>query len=176
MTDTTVSDAVVFPQDDGTGVPDTNEDYNSAAFFSLLAKFKGDTSYVGEDTAGSATLQFANIDTTNEQVDVQAGYGYIVESGHTIQSGSQTSYDVSLPVSSPYVTILPTNVAGLGLGTDSVNDVWLAVDPTANDSVYLRHGSGLTAPSDPSVKLGTVNTSDGTTTRPNDLANPTLRV
>lgn len=170
MTDTTVTDAVCFPQDAGTGVPDESADYDSAAFFSLLSKYKGDGSYVGEDATGSPTLQFAAVDTTNETVDVDAGYAYIVEGGHSVQSGSQTTYDTTLPIGSPYVVVLPTNVTGLGLGADTDSDLWLAVDPTANDSVYIRHGSGLSVPTDPSVKLGTVDSSTGATTRANDLA------
>jgi len=175
MTDTTISDAICVPQDDGTGVADGSEDYNSAAYIQLLSKYKGDGSYVGEDNTGSATLQFNDVDTTNEQVDVGTGYAYIMDGNHTVQSGFQTTYDTTLPVDTPYVVILPTTVVGLGLGTDTDNDVWLAVDPTTNDSVYIRHGSGLSAPTDPSVKLGTVNTSTGATTRPNDLGSTSLR-
>lgn len=174
MTDTTVSGAVVFPEDDGTGVTDGSEDYNSAGYFSLLAKYKGDGTYVAEDSSGNATLQFANVDTTNETVDVESGYAYIMDSGTSVQAGSQTTYNTTLPNETPYVVILPNNETGLGLGTDTGNDLWLAIDPTSNDSVYIRHGSGLSAPSDPSVKLGTVNSSDGSTTRPNDLATTSI--
>lgn len=170
MADTTITDAVVFPQDDGTGVADGNEDFNSAGYFSALSKYKGIGSYVGEDTSGNATLQFNQVDTTNEQVDVDPGYAYITEGSHTVQSGSQRSYDTTLPNDVPYVVVLPTEVTNLGLGTDTSNDLWLAVDPTANDSVYIRHGSGLSAPTDPNVKLGTVDTSTGATTRSNDRA------
>lgn len=172
MTDTTISDAVVFPQDLGTGVNDGDEDYNSAGYYAVLSRYKGDGSYVGEDESGNPTLQFGSIDTTNEQADVQAGYAYIMESSVDVQGGSQATYNRTLPTNVPYVVALPTSVT-LSLDTDVENDVWLAVDPTANDSVYIRHGSGLSAPSDPSVKLGTVNTSDGTTGRANDLADST---
>ena len=44
MTDTTISDAIVAPQDDGTGVSDGSEDFTSAAYFQLLGKYKGDGS------------------------------------------------------------------------------------------------------------------------------------
>jgi hypothetical protein len=176
VTDTTINAAVVAPQDDGTGVSDGSEDYTSAAFFQLLSKYKGDGSYVGENESGSATLQFANVDTANEQVDVEAGYAYIMDGSHSVQSGAQTTYDTALPNNTPYVVIIPsaaTNTTNLQLDTDTVNDLWLAVDPSANDSVYIRHGDGLSAPSDPSIKLGTVDTSSGDTTRANDLANLT---
>lgn len=173
MTDTSISDAVVFPQDEGTGVADGSEDYNSAGFFAALSRYRGDGSYVGEDTSGSPTLQFSNVDTTNETADVGTGFAYIMEGGASVQSGAQQSYDTTLPVSVPYVVALPSSIT-LSLDTDTTNEIWLAVDPTANDSVYIRHGSGLSAPSDPSVKLGTVNTSDGSTTRTNDLSDTTV--
>jgi hypothetical protein len=161
MTDTTVSDAVVTPQDDGTGVADGSEGFISAGKTGVLSQSLG-SDYV--DTG----LTFANVDTTNEQVDVAAGVAYITESGNSIQSGAQKAYDRTLPSDMVYAVILPTDVTDLALGTDTDNDVWLAVDPTSPDAVYLRHGSGLSAPSDPSLKLGTVNTSDGSTTRAND--------
>jgi len=170
MTDTTINDALVFPQDEGSGVSDGSEDYSSAAYFSALSKYQGYGSYVGEDNTGSATLQFNDVDTTNEQVDVGTGYAYIEEGSHTVQSGSQTSYDTTIPINTPYVVMLPSEVVDLGLGTDNVNDLWLAVDPTSNDDVFIRHGNGLSAPSNPSVKLGTVDTSNGDTTRANDLS------
>lgn len=163
MTDTSVSDAVVFPQDDGTGVTDDSEDFNSAAYFGLIAR-----NVNGEYVANG--LGFANIDTTNEQVDITAGHAFITDPGNQVQSGSQRTYDTSLPGGSDmvYAVVLPTNVVDLNLDTDATNEIWLAVDPASNDGVYLRHGSGLNAPGDPSVKLGTVNTSDGSTTRPNE--------
>ncbi|QAS68875.1 hypothetical protein HFTV1-gp42 [Haloferax tailed virus 1] len=170
MADTTIIDAVVFPQDDGTGVSNGDEDYDSAGYLASLARYAGDGSYVGGDSTGSPTLQFANIDTANEEVDIQPGHAFILESGHIVQSGSQKTYDTNLPDSVPYVVILPSSVTNVPLDTDVDNDVWLAVDPTSNDSVYIRSGNGLSAPSDPSVKLGTVNSSTGSTTRPNDLA------
>lgn len=173
MTDTTISDAFVAPQDDGTGVPNGSEDYTSAAYFQALAKYKGDGSYVGEDNTGSATLQFANVDTGNNTVDVLSGYAYVLGGPHIVQTNGNDNYATQLPIDTPYVVVLPSSVTGLDLADNAVNDLWLALDPTQNDEVYIRHGSGLSAPSDPSVKLGTVNTSDGSTTRPNDLFSAT---
>jgi hypothetical protein len=173
MADTNLVDAVVFPQDDGSGVADGQEDYDSAGWFALLSRYKGDGNYVGEDTTGNPTLQFNDVDTTNNEFDIGTGYAYINDSV-SVQSGAQTSYDTNLPNDVPYVVTLPDEVTNLSLDAGT-NDVWLAVDPTANDSVYVRHGGGLSAPSDPSVKLGTIDASTGSDTRPNDLANPTLR-
>lgn len=165
MADQTIDDAVAFPQDDGTGVADGSEDYNSAGYLGLLAEWTGG-SYVG------GGLTFNQVDTTNEQVDVDAGHAFITEGGNSVQSGSQTTYDTTLPSTSDmtYVVVMPTEEADLNLDSDTDNDLWLAVNPGSNDDVYIRHGSGLSAPSDPHVKLGTVHTGDGTTTRANDTA------
>lgn len=167
MTDTTISDAVVWPQDEGTGLPSPNRDYadiDSAGYLSRISEYAGGT-YVGEG------LGFT-VDTTNEAVTVGSGFAFLTNSGTDVQSGSQNTYDTTLPYATPFVVILPTSTASLGLGTDTDNDVYLAFDPTANDSVYIRHGSAVSAPSDPYIKLGTANTSDGSTTRPNENANP----
>jgi hypothetical protein len=171
MTDTNIVDAVVFPQDDGTGVPDGQESYDSAGSFSLLSRYKGQGTYVGEDKNGNATLQFNDVDTGSNEFDIGAGHAYILDS-KTIQSGAQTTYNTDLPDDTPYVVILPNEQTNLGLDS-GINDVYLSLDPTANDSVTVRHGSGVSAPSDPSVKLGTVDASSGDTTRANDLANIT---
>lgn len=168
MTDTTVSDAVVFPQDEGYGVPDGSEDYISGGFLGAMARY-ADGTYVDEG------MNFANVDTTNEQVDVTAGVAFIDVSTVSVQSGSQTSYDTTLPSGVPMVVVMPTSVADLGLGADTGNDLWLAVDTSQQDTVYIRHGSGLSAPTDPSVKLGTVDSSDGSTVEANRDAAVTYR-
>ncbi|AFH21517.1 hypothetical protein OSG_eHP3_00020 [environmental Halophage eHP-3] len=177
MTDTAISDAIFYPEDEGTGVPDGDEDYDSAALDALLSQAQGDDSYVGSG------LSFKNIVTTDgsETVDVGSGHAFIVDDASVtggqragnpvVQSGAQQTYDTTYPADAhpTYVVVLPTDTASLGLDTDTTNDVWVYVDPGgANDDVYIRHGSGLSAPSDPSVKLGTVDSSNGDTTRAND--------
>jgi hypothetical protein len=166
MTDTSISDAVVFPEDDGTGVPDGSEDYNSAGHFGLLSQHQGGT-YVGNG------LGFTNVDTTNETVDITTGHAFVEFSSVTVQSGSGTTYDTTLPDAIVMTIVLPSNIT-LSLDTDATNDVYLATDPTTQDGAYLRHGSAVTEPTDPSVLLGTVNTSDGSTTRASDNASPTF--
>jgi hypothetical protein len=166
MTDTSVSDAVVFPEDDGTGVPDGSEDYDSAGHFGLLSQHQGGA-YVG------AGLTFNNVDTVNEQVDIGTGHAFVELDSVTVQSGSGETYDTTLPDPIAMTIVLPTSVT-LSLDTDATNDVYLATDPTTQDGAYLRHGSAVTEPTDPSVLLGTVNTSDGSTTRASDNASPTF--
>lgn len=173
MSTQTVTDAVVLPQDSGTGTS-SKDDAISAAAAALLSRYNG-----GGDKRERG-LDFANIDTTNETVDVTAGEAFIEDdSGSTsnergsggnpqIQSTSTSGYDTEIPENNAYLVILPTDQTGLSLGTDNVNDVFLSVDPTNQNSVTLHFGNGISTPSDPHVKLGTVDTSDGSTTRAND--------
>jgi len=176
MTDTTISDAVFYPEDEGTGVPDGDEDYDSAAYDALLSQAVGEDSYKGSG------LGFTNVVTTDgsETVDVTAGHAFVVDdasvtggarSGNpVVQSSFQQSYDTTLPADAnpTYVVILPTSVSNLALDTDTTNDLWLFVDPGgSNDTVQIRHGSNLSEPSLPSVKLGTVDSADGSTSETN---------
>lgn len=165
MTDTNVSDAVVFPEDDGTGVSDGSEDYDSAGHFGLLSQHQGG-SYVGNG------LGFSNVDTNKNTVDVGSGHAFVEFDSVTVQSGSGSTYDTTLPDPIVMTIVLPTSVT-ITLDDGAENDVYLATDPTTNDGAYLRHGSTVTAPSDPSVLIGTVDTTDGGTTRANDNASPT---
>lgn len=163
MTDTNIADALVFPEDEGTGIPKNKEDRTSAGHHALLAQhLQG--SYVGQGVG------FANVDTAGDSVDITQGHAFIEISNVTVQSGGGPSYDTTLPNPVVLAVVLPSDVTDLSLDTDAVNDVYLAVDAAANDGAYLRHGSSVSAPSDPSVKLGTVDTASGDTTRPNDDA------
>lgn len=176
MTDTGIGDAVFYPEDEGTGVPDGDEDYDSAAYDALLSQA------VGEDSYRGSGLSFTNVVTTDgsETVDVTAGHAFVVDDASVtggarsgdpvVQSSFQQSYDTTLPADAnpTYVVILPTSVTGLALDTDTTNDLWLFVDPGgSNDTVQIRHGSGLPEPSLPSVKLGTVDSTDGSTDETN---------
>lgn len=177
MTDTSIT-ASVFPQCDGTGVPDGSESRGSAAIFALLS------SYIGGEYVGNG-LAFANVDTGANQVDITAGHAYIVDDlniGSSARSNrpiTQTTdfgtYDFVLPdgTDMPYVVLIPQQVVDLQLD-EGVNDIWLAIDPRNPEDAFIRHGTGLTTPESDvtpflALKLGTVDTGpSGATTRPND--------
>lgn len=158
MTDTQLS-AIVWPQDDGTGVPDTQEDYPSAGYLGAMAHAPP-----GEQVTHG--FGFTSVNTTANSATLTAGRAYIEDTA-TVQSGYESTYDTLLPNAMPYMVVLPANHAGLSLD-EGENDVYLAVDPSANDSVYLRHGSAVSAPSDPAILLGTINTTTGEVTRASD--------
>lgn len=175
MTDTVISDAHRYPQDEG--LPNltdgTSETIDSAGSVMALAQAVDSDSYVRSDSE----LTFAGHDGTNDQVDVTAGIAYLDLAGETVtvQSGigkdnfsSPPAYDTTLPTLPAIMVVVPTTVANLSVASASTNDVWLAyatdgtVTGVSTGDVWLRHGSGLTAPPHPNVKVGTVNPDDST--------------
>lgn len=175
MPDTQLTNAVAFPQDAGTGNSGT-ADYASAAYFSMLAKHVGGE-YVGDG------LAFENVDTGANQVDITAGYAFIVDdvsinsadrtTTPTIQTTSAT-FDTTLPSNSdmPYVVVLPSDEVDFTLQNGN-NDVYLYIDVTQQNDVYIRYGTGVTNPENdgtpkPALQLGTVDTTNETTTRTAD--------
>jgi hypothetical protein len=177
MTDTTIGDAVAHALDEGVAsIGDGAENINSAGFLDALA------THVQGAYVRDGGLTFNDVDTNGNEVDVDPGRCFVAVADVDVQSdrsgGVTPSYDTTLAADVVLAVDVPTEVTNLGLDSGT-NDVWVAVDAdgsttgTAGD-VYLRHGSGLSAPSDPSVKLGTVDAGNGDTTRANDLSTPSL--
>lgn len=174
MTDTQIADGVLFPQDDGTGVTDGNEDATYAALLATLARYEDD-SYV------DSGLGFNSVVTTDGSEEFTLGNGLaFVEDNQSYSSGKRNgraafgfgsvldTYDTELPDGLPTAVILPTSTT-ISLETDATVDVYLYIDPTVQDgsNVFVRHGSAVSTPSNPSILLGTINTADGTTNEQN---------
>jgi len=177
MTDTTIGDAVAYALDEGVAsVSDGAENINSAGFIDALA------THVQGAYVRDGGLTFNDVDTNGNEFDIDAGRCFVTVADVDVQSdrsGAVTpAYDTTLDADVVLAVDVPTEVTNLGLDAGT-NDVWVAVDAdgsttgTAGD-VYVRHGSGLSAPSDPSVKLGTVDAGTGNTTRANDRPSPSL--
>jgi hypothetical protein len=177
MTDTTIGDAVAYALDEGVAsVGDGAENINSAGYIDALATHV-QGAYVREGSLG-----FNDVDTNGNEVDVDPGRCFVAVADVDVQSDRSgavgPSYDTTLGAGVVLAVDVPTEVTNLGLDSGT-NDVWVAVDAdgsttgTAGD-VFVRHGSGLSAPSDPSVKLGTVDADSGDTTRANDRPSPSL--
>jgi hypothetical protein len=170
MGTTAPGDAVTVPQDPGTGIA-TKDDPISAALVALLASHEQGAYVYGG-------CGFSNVDTTNDTVDIDAGVCYVMDTSTstanerstngnvTVQSSVNSGYDTEVAADQPYAVILPTSNT-VGLDTGTTNTVYVSVDPTNQNSVTV-HGTSGPAPSDPYVELGTVNTSNGDTTRSND--------
>jgi len=151
MTDTSIT-AVVNPEDFGTGVADGNEDYISAGFDMI------------PDPNTSAILNGLGFTAnfTTPSFDLGSGVAYVETSGAAVQSGSQTTYDTTVPGNQYQHVIVPSNVTGLSLDDNAVNEIWIAHDDQNQDSAFIRHGSGLSEPSGPSHKLGEIDTTGDT--------------
>lgn len=167
MTDTTLTDAIVFPQDPGTGVASADRDWVSAGFMGLSGQSVGG-SYVANG------FEFANVDTANDEVDITAGHAYIIEEGISVQSeGGSGAFDAVFPAGSDhaYCVVLKSDLVDLSLASGN-NDMYLAVDPTTPDTAYIRHGTSVSAPTDPYIKIGEVNTTTEDTVRNTGLPKP----
>jgi hypothetical protein len=177
MTDTTIGGAVAHALDEGVAsVSDGAENIDSAGFINALA------THVQGSYVRDGSLGFNDVDTNGNEVDVDPGRCFVAVADVDIQSdrsGAVTpSYDTTLGADVVLAVDVPTEVTNLGLDAGT-NDVWVAVDADGSTTgaagdVYVRHGSGLSAPSDPSVKLGSVDASSGATTRANDRPSPSL--
>jgi hypothetical protein len=169
MPDTVVSDAAVFPQDEGLpNISDGSETWGSAGWLSLLAHASAHGPFIHDG------LTFAGHDATNDTVDVTSGQAFVSLSGQSVSvqsalgGSSAPSYDTTLTDAAAIGVVLPTTVSGLSVSDTSLNPVWIAyatdgaVTNVAAGDVYLRHGSGETAPPHPNLKLGEANPDDST--------------
>lgn len=169
MATTTLSDAYATPLDEGIGsVADGEERRNSAAYEAALSEYQGGAYRL----PGSFAFVDGSVDTANDQVDIAAGRAYVTLSGAQAQSGrgssSSTTHDITLSEPVPIAIDLVSGVTNFDLEAGT-NDVYLALDTdgtttgTAGD-VYIAYGTSIAAPSEPSLYLGQVDTSAGTST------------
>lgn len=180
MATTTVTDAVVIPQARGTGLTQ-EEDMIDAAGEALLSEYKGEGSYVGDG------MDFTNHNTSNDTVDVSAGYCFIVDDTSStggsrgsggnaqLQSNISSGYDTEIPNNQIYCVIFPTATT-VDVNGSQLNKVWVNItDVQQNNAVEVRSdgGSGTTGtPADTYLKIGEANPDDASQdTRANDLPN-----
>lgn len=174
MTDTVISDGLRYPQDEGIGsIQDGNETWSSAGYLGALGGAAGYNGFVEQG------LSFANHDGANDQFDLTAGRAFVQVSSVDVQTalgGTQVpAYQQTM--GSPVLVMLelPTGATDLSATDSSLNDVWIAyaidgsVTGVSAGDVYIRHGTGLSAPPHPSIKIGQVNPDDSSQdTRAND--------
>lgn len=158
MTETTITDAIVWPEDEGTGAPVAEDegDWASAAYHASMARARGATGYVD---AGLG-LSYNPSDTT---MDIGAGLVFIRYTGGSSVQLTSSSYDEAWDRDLVFMVSVPS-VSNLSLDADAVNEIYLAVDPTSGDSARYRYGSSITEPTDPHVMIGEVDTAAETTT------------
>lgn len=159
--------ARLLTRDDGVGsIADDTEQWHSAGTLGALSQVHGKGPYPDNG------LGFASHDGVNNTVDISAGRAYVMASGvqyqTTLGGASQPAFDATLTDDVPLVVHLPSAETITSMADATLSDVWLAVDTdgtgpgaTAGD-IYVRHGTGLSPPSHPSVYLGQTNPDDAT--------------
>ena len=172
MADTVVSDARIYPQDEGfPNISDGSESWNSAGWQALLSMAKDSS---GSYARSDSELVFENHDATDNVVDLTAGVAYLDMAGETLDVQSDyggsgaPAYDLALP-SLPLIAVtLPSTVADIPLQDATLSPVWIAyatddsVSGVSVGDVYIRSDDtgGVTAPPHPNVKLGEANPDD----------------
>lgn len=127
----------VFPQENDGG--STADVITEQALGTSFAAFVGFRSTVADGLS-------LNADFVNDEVDISAGTSVIMSDGLGYIVSPDARTNLSLP-------------AG-----DDTNHVFLSVNLANDDDISVHIDSDDTAPSDPSVKLGTVDTANNETT------------
>lgn len=181
------TDAIVFPQDPGTGLPKI-DDPSSAALWGLLSQYPG-RDVVNIDYAGG--MSFSR-DASNDTITVGSGLCWVTDdsastsndrgaSGNpsiqSVDDGSQPpTYDTELPGGTVYAVVLPSSVT-VSVSDSTLSSIWLNITGVdSNNAVEIRSGSGggtTTAPSDTYLKIGEANADDSSQdVRSNDWSAP----
>lgn len=158
MTETTITDAIVWPEDSGTGAPvaEAEGDWASAAYHASMARARGATGYVDAGVG----LSYNPSDTT---MDIGAGLVFIRYTGGSSVQHTSSSYDEAWDQDLVFMVSVPS-MSNLSLDAGAVNEIYIAVDPTGGDSARYRYGSSITEPADPHVRVGEIDTAAETTT------------
>ncbi|WP_330633735.1 hypothetical protein [Halocatena halophila] len=158
MTETTITDAIVWPEDQGTGAPvDIAEgDWASAAYLGSIARARGTSGYVD---AGIGLSYNPSDDT----MDIGAGLAFVRYTGSSTIQLTSSSYDASWDRDLVFMVSVPA-VSNLSLDASAVNEIYLAIDPTVGDGARYRYGSAVSEPANPHIKIGEIDTAAETTT------------
>jgi len=141
----------VFPEDSGTGAAEG--DYDDAANFASLAQAIGLTDYVVQG------LNFT-LNAGTPSLDISKGKAVVTQSQATSSQSAETRDGVA------FVAEMDART-GLSLTDGDVNHVFLSVDLSSDDTINVVINTTDSAPAEPYVKLGTVDTSADTTTELN---------
>jgi hypothetical protein len=186
MTTTTVSDAVIIPQSQGTGLSSEAAPID-AGLMGVMARFRGDGAYV--DTLYAGGIAFQNHDGSNNTVEVAPGAAWVTD-GESATDGKRASdgspkasikqppdeYNIDLPGPTYYLVVFPTAVT-IDVSSGTLNAVHIDLDVGANNGVAIEHDDASAAsPGATSLKIGETNPDDASAdTRANDDAQITAR-
>lgn len=141
----------VFPEDGGTGA--TDGDFNDAANFGSLAQATGLKDYVVQG------LNFT-LNAGTPSLDISEGKAVVTANSVTANQSGETRDGIA------FVADMDART-GIGLTDGDVNHVFLQVDLSTDDTINIIVNTTNSAPAQPYVKLGTVDTTNDTTTELN---------
>lgn len=143
-------DPSVFPQDEATGIVST-VDWDDAGAIAQLAYDLNTTDYV------LTGFEFT-YDESNLILNVSGGVARV--SQQTVATADKTEDDGPPAKVLQFAAFVAQRGASgdMSLTDAAVNHVYIAVDQTTNDRVTFRVNTDATVPPEPSLKVGTVDT------------------
>jgi hypothetical protein len=143
----TINNALVFPEDEGTGVSSGNSDYSSAGYFGGLAAHPALSDYV------ATGMSLHNV--SGGTFDITGGLAFIKYEGSVDVQDGTGSYSKTWDTG-VLLAVAADETTGISYTTNDVNYVYIDVDLTANNSAdYIVNTTG-TAPAEPSLKIAEI--------------------
>lgn len=148
----------VFPEGEGTGTADDNEDWDSAGYFGGMHAKDNASDYV--ETGLLLTVDFSTL-----TADMTVGLAFIKHTEPVnvkLPSDNQYQFSASWDHGTTFAVDADA-VTGLPLTADAENRIWLATDLSENDAGYVRveAGSPAAPPPSPRLLVGKVDTAAG---------------
>lgn len=150
----------IIPQDEGTGITESEADYADAATLSQIAYNPNATDFVVSGFSLSA-------DYSVPSISVSQGVAKIAESITQTPDHSADGGPNSRTVRGVTYAVQTSSEMSTTLTTNSTNQVYLDIDPATKDYVDLLAFSDGSTPPDPYLHIGTVDTAENTTTERN---------
>lgn len=142
---------ILYPQDEGTGVSSSESDYVDAALVGQLAH----TPYVTDLVVEGFSL---SPDYSTPSVTIERGVARVSEPETTTPDHSGDGGPKPLTVRNVTYTVQTDSNKTISLTTDTVNEIYLVATPSTSDGISFEAVTNGSSPSDPSLKLGEIDT------------------
>lgn len=143
----TINNALVFPEDEGTGLPSGSSDYSSSGYFGGLAAHPALSDYV------ATGMNLHNVG--GGTFDITGGLAFIKYEG-TVDVQDQSGEYTNTWDTGVLLAVAADETTGIGYTEGDVNYVYIDVDLTANNSAdYIVSPLG-SEPAGPSLKIAEI--------------------
>lgn len=158
----------VFPQDSGTGVPETSADYVDAGSLAQLVHAPNSTDFVIEGFNFTPSYSTPSVSVSTGVAKISATQTKTPDHSDDGGSDSKTVNRVEFAVqTSSSITVSLTDGA--------TNEIYIDIDPSTKDYVDILAFSDGSTPSNPYLHIGTVDTTNNTATERNREPEVTAR-